>query len=154
MSAFDSGPPTIIRGVPESYPSVMPKLSSGRCVALSPVSLLPRLLDGTDEAVYANIVAFRLSVPDAKSMRGILPILYCDDARGTPTEENCTRSRFIVADVESGRCDWSEPEVTEFVNWLDTNSDLSNWLEHEYATVNKAIAAHPIWTSKFAGSGA
>lgn len=127
----------------------MPKLLSGRCVAVRPSSLLPALLQGSDEIVYGNIVAFRLEVPNPKALRRILRVLYCEDVEGKQPEESSTDSPFIVRQVESGASDWFTAEVQEFVAWLDSNGPLNRWLEVEYAAVHKAIKVHPIWRSSF-----
>ena len=127
----------------------MPKLLSGRCVAVRPNSLLPALLQGSDEIVYGNIVAFRLEVPNPKALRRILRVLYCEDVKGKRPEETFTDSPFVVQQVESGASDWSATEVEEFVAWLDSNEKLNQWLEVEYTAVHEAIKAHPIWRSSF-----
>ena len=127
----------------------MPKLSSGRCVAVRRSSLLPALLQGSDEDVYGNIIAFRLKVPNPKSLRQVLRVLYCEDLEGKRPEESLTDSPYVVHQVESGASDWSTAEVEEFVVWLDGSDALNQWLAVEYAAVHEAIKAHPIWRSSF-----
>lgn len=111
--------------------------------------MLPNLLTGADEAVYANVVAFRLKVPNAAALRQLLPILYCEEQPGKPIEECCTPSPYYVYEIASGSSDWSPQEVAEFVDWLDSNEPLNRWLDSNYAVIHEAIIAHPIWQSQF-----
>ena len=106
----------------------MPQLASGRRVAVAPIPLLDRIKFGTDDRVYAFIVAYRLEVRRPSDLRPLLPVVYFKEgqpmAPGAPTED----SGHTVRSVLAGDAGWSDEEIREFKNWLEVDVALNAWL--------------------------
>ena len=126
----------------------MPKLSSGRQVAVEPKS--PRhVLSGDDKPkILWLIAALRLEIHSPKDLRLLCQVLYFD-SEVSPTREHARRSGFSVHEVISGKAGWSPLEIQEFADWMDQDRALNAWLADEYSKIDSEIKSHPLWTSDF-----
>lgn len=124
----------------------MPQLRSGRHFAVySP--WLEGLTTGPDEQKFAHMALFRLHVPSAQRLREHLLVLYFREGEGTPPDAPRYSSGFYVKDVLEGKAGWSEEELAELRDWVAHDARLAAWTETEYAQIQAAIMADPLWQS-------
>lgn len=127
----------------------MPQLKSGRHVGIQPQSFVDQINNGTDVNVYAFILAYRFSVHKPADLRNFLMVVYFKEDQGTPPNAPAYHSGFLVRDVLDGKAGWSDEEIEEFRNWLDTNEALNALLTQDFNEINEAIQKSIIWTSEF-----
>lgn len=125
----------------------MPKLSSGRHVALSASPYLDALDGESDEAKYFAIVALRLHAGNPEALRDHLVIGYFVDDEGAPPNAPVRDSGYCVADVLAGRTDWSDDEIEEFRRFIDSDPRFGPWLQSQFDEINEAIRSNPVWRS-------
>lgn len=125
----------------------MPQLKSGRHVALSASPLLDKIRYGSDTSVSAVIMAFRLSVSSPQQMRDFLTVGYFRVGEGNPPNAASYDSGFLVKDILEGEADWTEEEIREFENWLNTNPEINHWLSEQFKEIDTAIRNHVVWSA-------
>jgi hypothetical protein len=126
----------------------MPKLRSGRHFGLETVNLAEGARTGTNEQMYAFVVAYRLSVSKPQDLCQFLPVIYFKEGEGEPPNAPMYRSEFLVKNVVEGKAGWSPEEIEELQQWLLTNEDLQSWLEVNFEEINEAIKNSPLWDSE------
>lgn len=125
----------------------MPQLRSGRHFGLhSPWA--EWLTAGSDEQKYYCISWFRLKVPDARRLRDHLQVIYFRTDEGVPPDAPRYPSGFFVDDVLAGKAGWTEDEVAELRDWLETDPRVGPWVESEFEAINRAIRDDPLWESE------
>lgn len=127
----------------------MPQLKSGRHVTLSASPLLNQIKFGSDVSVSATIMAYRLTVTSPQQLRDYLTVGYFREGEGSPPDAPSYHSGFLVRDVLSGKAGWSQEEVSEFEEWLDTNSKINGWLIEQFNELNAAIRDNLVWQTPF-----
>ncbi len=127
----------------------MPKLKSGRQFGLEQRSLAAGATTGTSEQMYAFVVAYRLEVQKPADLAMFLPVIYFKADKGEPPNAPAYRSGHLVRDVLAGNAGWSEDEIEELKSWLNTNVPLMNWLNENFAEINREIQSSPLWSSEF-----
>lgn len=123
----------------------MPRLLTGRHVAILVLRLIDYVAFGTDVNVYAFVAAFRQSVREPSDIRVLLPVLYFEEDQGDPPDAPAYASGFLVQDVLSGKAGWSSEEIREFRMWLDANDLLAAWLIENFDAINAAVQMSPAW---------
>jgi hypothetical protein len=123
----------------------MPQLKSGRHVALSASPLLDRLSFGSDTSVSAIIVAYRLNVNSPRDLLNFVTVGYFREGEGTPPNAPSYSSGFSVSEVLAGKAGWSQDEIDEFNDWLNSNEKLNVWLEEQFESINIAIRDSLVW---------
>ncbi len=127
----------------------MPQLKSGRHVALSASPLLDKIKCGSDVSVSAAIMAFRLSVSSPQQLRDFLTVGYFQESEGNPPNAPSYSSGFLVKDVLEGKAGWSEEEIREFENWLNTSPEVNQWVSEQFKEINTVIRNHVVWGTPF-----
>jgi hypothetical protein len=123
----------------------MPQLKSGRHVGISASPLLDLLKTGTPESVTFAIMAYRTQVSSPQKLRDYLTVGYFREGEGGPPKAQSYNSGFLVKDVLEGKAGWSDEEVAEFINWLDTNPGINDFLAREFEALNVAIRDSLVW---------
>ncbi|MBI4999077.1 MAG: hypothetical protein HZC22_19680, partial [Rhodocyclales bacterium] len=99
------------------------------------------------DSVSAVILAFRLSVASPQDLRDHVTVGYLRDPGGGPAPENTYSSGFSIGDVLQGKAGWSEDEVHEFADWLESEPRLQRWLADQLEEINAAIRDSQVWES-------
>ena len=123
----------------------MPKLSSGRHVAIVPIALVDLFRYAEHETFYRRVLFFRLRVRKPADLLRSIPVVRFDETRGEPPNAPACRTGFNVADVLDGKTDWSAQEVDEFRHWLDTDPRLAGELQAAFDEINDVIRDSPFW---------
>ncbi|HET8941534.1 MAG TPA: hypothetical protein VFN13_06070 [Rudaea sp.] len=126
----------------------MPMLKSGRHVALSasPYVDLLKSQYSDDNRIYFTIVAIRLNIPSSEQLRDHLVVGYFRP-EGEPPNAPSYYSGYCVADIFSGRSDWSQDEIEEFGAWIESDERFEPWLVAQFDEINAAIQESFIWNS-------
>lgn len=124
----------------------MPRLKSGRHVAITVHGLMDAISYGTTESVSYAILALRLLAVDPASLREPAPVLYFRN--GGPVDGEAYHSGFNVRDVLAGKAGWPEDEIQEFRDWLDSDG-ATKWFQSEHRRLNEAASASPVWETDF-----
>jgi hypothetical protein len=125
----------------------MPRLHSGRYVALSVSPLLDLLKNGSDTQVSFYIMTLRLHVTTPRLLLNVTTVGYYLDGEGDPPNTPCNNSGFTVRDVLNGRAGWSHEDLDQFKNWLETNPAMDGWLAEKFEAINAAIAESRVWNN-------
>lgn len=125
----------------------MPQLKSGRLVGVSADLLVNAINLGTDESIYAAILAYRLNVSTPTQLKDFLAIAYYREGEGVPLEATAYPSGFLVKDVLAGNAGWRPEEVAEFAEWLDADPRVNAYIEESFQQIGAAILNSPIWSS-------
>jgi hypothetical protein len=132
----------------------MPKLKSGRHVGLSADQILTAINFGTDESIYAAILAYRLNARTPAQLRDFLAVAYYREGEGEPPHAPAYDSGFLVKDVLDGKAGWAAEEVADLQEWMDTNPRFSAYLEETFDRINEAIQSSLVWTTELGGDAA
>lgn len=125
----------------------MPKLRSGRHFGLEPSSLADAAFTGTDEQIYAFVIAYRLEVRTPADLAAFMPVIYFEEGQGKPPDAPTYRSGFRVRDVLKGGAGWTSDEIDELGAWLKNDERLAVWLECHFDEIDHAISNSPLWNS-------
>lgn len=117
----------------------MPKLESGRHVALGDPGLIEAVSQEDEVAALNAVLITRTSIQGARHLAEVLPVIYFDESRGRPPECPRYHSGFLVYEVLEGKSDWGEDEVTEFRDWIENDADLRRWLSDYLRRLGEAI---------------
>jgi hypothetical protein len=129
----------------------MPQLKSGRHVAISASPLFDRIEHGSDANVTYTIVAIRLSVGTPKQLRDYLTVAYFQEGEGQPPDAPAYDSGYTVGEVLEGKAGWTEDEIRELTQWMDTDPQHARWLTEQLDEINKAIRESKVWESPLWG---
>jgi hypothetical protein len=132
------------------FGDAMPKLSSGRHVAVGTTSLVDQIKFGSDVSVYAIITAYRLEVQKPEDLRRLLPVLYYNPEEGLPIVSGKHQTGWLVQDILAGDAGWSDDEINEFTSWLEADAALAAYLREAFDEIHNVIVASPIWSSELA----
>lgn len=121
----------------------MPRLVTGRHVAVMVLRLIDYVAFGTDVNVYEFVAAFRQSVHEPSDIRALLPVVYFEECQGYPPDAPAYVSGFLVQDVLSGKAGWSLEEIYEFRTWLEGNDLLTAWLTQNFDAISAAVQMSP-----------
>ncbi|MCA8967517.1 MAG: hypothetical protein KDC48_21730 [Planctomycetes bacterium] len=123
----------------------MPKLSSGRHVAIAPFALVDLFRYAEHEEFYRRVLLFRLRLRKPADLLRSVPVARFDETAGEPPNAPAYRTGFNVADVLDGKAGWTEQEVDEFRHWLDTDPRLPGELQAAFDEINDVIRDSPFW---------
>lgn len=126
----------------------MPRLSTGRHVALGVNPYLDALASASDEERYFAIVALRLHASTPAALLPHVAIIYFVEGKGDPPKAPAYSSGYCVADVLEGRSDWSPVEVGEFRRFIEGDERVRPWLEKHFAELDHAIRTNAVWQSE------
>jgi hypothetical protein len=126
---------------------LMPRLSTGRHVALGVNPYLDALSCGSDEQRYFAIAALRLHAGTPEALLPHVAVVYFVDGDREPPNAPAYCSDYSVADVLEGRSDWSSDEVEEFRRFISDDQRVRPWLETRFAEIDKAIRTNAVWES-------
>jgi hypothetical protein len=123
----------------------MPKLKSGRHIAVESPDLAEKLKSGTSDEIYSLVVLYRLNVRTPEDIIPLLSVVYFKEQGDPPRSP--FRSGFLIQDVLEGKSEWAPEEISEFREWLDGNQKLKAAVAVEFEEINKAIKDSLVWDS-------
>lgn len=125
----------------------MPQLKSGRHYALSAMHYLDALASEKPQTRYYAMLALRLHALTPGALRDHLAVGYFIDGEGAPPDAPCYNAGYCVADVLEGRAGWTQAEIDECRNFLESDSRFAQWLQEQHDQINVAIRDNPVWNS-------
>lgn len=108
----------------------MPKLKSGRDVAIGYESYVKQIKNPSPEKAHATPEYFLSNIKSWKDLLQLASILEADSS-GVRQETG-----FLVRDIESREMNWSQDEVIEFKAWLRENEKLEPWLTDIFSNIH------------------
>jgi hypothetical protein len=121
----------------------MPQLASGRHVGVSP----HRLLDWAEHRAHSGDY-LRMAIDDRMPAQlwadiDVVVFLSADGSAASPAEGEPVLAGFTVADLATGRCDWSEEERREFLAWT-ASERVVQWLDALHAQLLELLRSKPL----------
>lgn len=125
----------------------MPRLSSGRTVAISFEPYMRLLRSPPGGRHFGTDIHFRLHVQRPMDFLRFASVLEYDRSGPFPPDGAPIRSDYSVEDLAHGNTDWLASEINEFDSWISTNPDLDSWLKDCFDKANSEIESRHVFVT-------